>query len=42
MGVNMALNVKQTSMADAQKQLGMLEGFDVGLEMSGSAAPFAT
>src|SRR5579863_4410857 len=31
MGVNLALNVKQTSIADAQKKLGMSEGFDVGL-----------
>ena len=40
MGVNLALNVKQTSIADAQKKLGMLEGFDVGLEMSGNASAF--
>jgi len=40
MGVNLALNVKQTSIADAQKKLGMSEGFDVGLEMSGNASAF--
>ncbi len=40
MGVNLALNVKQTSIADAQKTLGMSEGFDVGLEMSGNASAF--
>src|ERR1700690_2677331 len=39
-GVDLALNVKQTSIAEAQKQLGMQEGFDVGLEMSGNAAAF--
>lgn len=36
MKVDLALNVKQSTLADAQKQLGMAEGFDVGLEMSGS------
>ncbi len=40
MGVNLALNVKETSIAEAQKTLGMLEGFDVGLEMSGNASAF--
>jgi threonine 3-dehydrogenase len=39
-GVNLALNVKETSIADAQKTLGMQEGFDVGLEMSGNASAF--
>ena len=39
-GVNLALNVKQTSIAEAQKTLGMQEGFDVGLEMSGNASAF--
>ena len=39
-GVDLALNVSQTSIADAQKTLGMHEGFDVGLEMSGNAAAF--
>jgi threonine 3-dehydrogenase len=37
MKVDLALNVRQSSVADAQKKLGMKEGFDVGLEMSGSA-----
>jgi threonine 3-dehydrogenase len=37
MEVDLALNIKQSSVADAQKKLGMKEGFDVGLEMSGSA-----
>jgi threonine 3-dehydrogenase len=36
MHADIALNVKQTSIADAQKKLGMKEGFDVGLEMSGN------
>jgi threonine 3-dehydrogenase len=33
-------NVKNGSLRDVQKQLGMKEGFDVGLEMSGSPAAF--
>jgi threonine 3-dehydrogenase len=40
MGATLALDVRQESIADAQKQLGMKEGFDVGLEMSGNAAAF--
>src|SRR5262249_60081949 len=40
MRVDLALNVKQTSIAEAQKKLGMKEGFDVGLEMSGNASAF--
>jgi threonine 3-dehydrogenase len=40
MGATVALNVKTGNLADAQKQLGMKEGFDVGLEMSGNAAAF--
>ena len=39
-GVDLALNVTRTSIAEAQKQLGMQEGFDVGLEMSGNATAF--
>ena len=34
-GVSLALNVSERQIADAQRQLGMKEGFDVGLEMSG-------
>ncbi|MCP9985734.1 L-threonine 3-dehydrogenase [Streptomyces sudanensis] len=34
-GATLAVNVARTSVADAQKQLGLREGFDVGLEMSG-------
>jgi threonine 3-dehydrogenase len=40
MGVTVALNVKERSVAHVQKDLGMHEGFDVGLEMSGSADGF--
>ena len=38
MGATVALNVKHGSLSDVQAQLGMQEGFDVGLEMSGSPA----
>jgi threonine 3-dehydrogenase len=38
--VDLALNVKEGSIADAQAKLGMKEGFDVGLEMSGNASAF--
>jgi threonine 3-dehydrogenase len=38
MGATVALNVAKGNLADAQKQLGMREGFDVGLEMSGNPA----
>jgi threonine 3-dehydrogenase len=40
MGVSVALDVRNGSVADVQKKLAMKEGFDVGLEMSGSAAAF--
>ena len=40
MKVDLALNVKQTSIGEAQKKLGMAEGFDVALEMSGNPAAF--
>ncbi len=40
MGATVALNVKTGSLRDVQQQLGMKEGFDVGLEMSGSPAAF--
>jgi threonine 3-dehydrogenase len=36
MGATLAVNPAETSLADVQKQLGMQEGFDVGLEMSGN------
>jgi threonine 3-dehydrogenase len=37
MGATLALNVTRDSLDDAMRQLGMREGFDVGLEMSGNA-----
>ena len=40
MGVTLAANPKEVSLADIQKQLGMTEGFDVGLEMSGNPNAF--
>src|SRR4051812_4964740 len=40
MGATLAVNPTETSLADVQKQLGMQEGFDVGLEMSGNAQAF--
>ncbi len=40
MGATLAVSPKDTSLADVQKQLGMLEGFDVGLEMSGNPSAF--
>ena len=36
MGATLALNPTETSITEVQKQLGMAEGFDVGLEMSGN------
>ncbi len=36
MGATMAVNPDDTPLLLVQKQLGMMEGFDVGLEMSGS------
>ena len=38
LGATVALNVSQSSLAEVQKQLGMKEGFDVGMEVSGSPA----
>jgi threonine 3-dehydrogenase len=40
MGATLAVNPTETPLAEVQKRLGMLEGFDVGLEMSGSRAAF--
>jgi threonine 3-dehydrogenase len=39
-GVTMAVNPQQTPLKEVQKKLGMQEGFDVGLEMSGNGAAF--
>ena len=35
MGADLAVDVRTRTVADAQRELGMREGFDVGLEMSG-------
>jgi threonine 3-dehydrogenase len=40
MGVSRAVNARETKLAKVQKELGMAEGFDVGLEMSGSTSGF--
>jgi threonine 3-dehydrogenase len=40
MGATIALDVREKSLAQAQQELGMKEGFDVGLEMSGNGAAF--
>ena len=36
-----ALNVAQKSIPDAMRELGMREGFDIGLEMSGNSTAFS-
>jgi threonine 3-dehydrogenase len=36
MGATLTLDIRKEGLADAQKRLGMKEGFDVGMEMSGS------
>jgi threonine 3-dehydrogenase len=38
LGATRAVNVAKQSLDDAMKSLGMTEGFDVGLEMSGNGA----
>jgi threonine 3-dehydrogenase len=40
MGVTLAVNPRSKSLRDVQKELGMHEGFDVGLEMSGNPSAF--
>lgn len=40
MGATLAINVKDRDIASVQKELGMQEGFDVGLEMSGNPSAF--
>jgi threonine 3-dehydrogenase len=40
MGVTRAIDPRETPLAQVQKELGMQEGFDVGLEMSGNPAAF--
>ncbi len=39
-GVTRAVNVMKESLDDVMNELGMVEGFDVGLEMSGNGAAF--
>src|SRR5438876_594320 len=39
-GVTRAVNTAETPLATIQKELGMQEGFDVGLEMSGNGPAF--
>jgi len=39
-GVTRAVDVSTTRLVDVQKELGMHEGFDVGLEMSGNTSAF--
>ncbi|GGR66020.1 L-threonine 3-dehydrogenase [Deinococcus seoulensis] len=41
MGVTRAVNVAQEDLRTVMQELGMTEGFDVGLEMSGSGPAFA-
>lgn len=40
LGATRTVDVRSESLADVQKQLGMSEGFDVGLEMSGNPSAF--
>jgi threonine 3-dehydrogenase len=40
MGATRAIDPRQTTLAAVQRELGMKEGFDVGLEMSGNPAAF--
>ena len=42
LGVTRAVNIDREDVGDAQRELGMREGFDVGLEMSGSSAALRT
>lgn len=41
MGASRAINVANESLTDVMQELGMTEGFDVGLEMSGVPAAFS-
>ena len=40
MGATLAVDVRERSIASTQEELGMKEGFDVGLEMSGNPSAF--
>jgi threonine 3-dehydrogenase len=41
LGATLAVNVAEKPLGEVQRQLGMTEGFDVGLEMSGNESAFA-
>ena len=40
LGITHAIDIRERKLADVQRELGMKEGFDVGLEMSGNPAAF--
>jgi threonine 3-dehydrogenase len=40
MGATLAINPAEVSLPEVQRKLGMTEGFDVGMEMSGNASAF--
>lgn len=40
LGANRVVDVRNENLADVQRELGMVEGFDVGLEMSGNPSAF--
>ncbi|MCM0080771.1 L-threonine 3-dehydrogenase [Geomonas sp. Red32] len=40
MGATLTVNVKERTLSDVRRELGMKEGFDVGMEMSGSPEAF--
>lgn len=42
LGIEHTMNVREQSLSDLYAEAGMVEGFDIGLEMSGSAAALTT
>ena len=42
MGATLAVDPRERDLADVQRELGMTEGFDIGLEMSGNADALRT
>jgi threonine 3-dehydrogenase len=42
MGATLAVDPRERDLADVQRELGMTEGFDIGLEMSGNAEALRT
>ena len=42
MGATLAIDPRERDLGDVQRELGMTEGFDIGLEMSGSASALRT